>query len=112
MLPGGPYFFTPINEITFFAFAGGEWGCAAPYGKDRATRERLRLALCGASIAGVKALRRVLPDSRMVHVDPLIQVVAPPDRPDRTRRWSPARRGSCRCATCCSASGTATGGRS
>src|SRR4051794_38458122 len=22
----GPYFFTPINEITFFAFCGGEWG--------------------------------------------------------------------------------------
>jgi hypothetical protein len=54
----------------------------APYGKDRATRERLRLALCRASIAGVKALRRVLPDARMVHVDPLVQVIAPPDRPD------------------------------
>ncbi|HYF20692.1 MAG TPA: b-glycosidase, partial [Ramlibacter sp.] len=79
----GPYFFTPINEITFFAFAGGEWGWVAPYGKDRATRERLRLALCKAAIAGVKALREVLPDARMVHVDPLIQVVAPADRPDQ-----------------------------
>lgn len=78
----GPWFFTPINEITFFAFAGGEWGWIAPYGNDRPTRERLRLALCKASIAGVKAIREVLPDARMLHVDPLIQVVAPADRPD------------------------------
>jgi beta-glucosidase/6-phospho-beta-glucosidase/beta-galactosidase len=78
----GPYFFTPINEITFFAFCGGEWGWIAPYSQDRKGRERLRVALCKASIAGVKALRSVLPDARMIHVDPLVQVVAPPDRPD------------------------------
>ncbi|HEV2611357.1 MAG TPA: b-glycosidase [Noviherbaspirillum sp.] len=78
----GPYYFTPINEITFFAFSGGEWGWIAPYRKTRADREALRLALCKASIAGVKAIREILPESRMVHVDPLVQVVAPPDRPD------------------------------
>ncbi|HYD95212.1 MAG TPA: b-glycosidase [Noviherbaspirillum sp.] len=78
----GPYFFTPINEITFFAFCGGEWGWVAPYRTSREDREALRLALCKASIAGVKAIREVLPDARMVHVDPLVQVVAPPDRPD------------------------------
>ncbi|HYD75217.1 b-glycosidase [Ramlibacter sp.] len=79
----GPYWFTPINEITFFAFCGGEWGWVAPYGKDRATRERFRVALCAAAIAGAQAIREVLPQARMVHVDPLIQVVAPPDRPDQ-----------------------------
>jgi hypothetical protein len=26
----GPYFFTPINEITFFSFCAGEWGWVAP----------------------------------------------------------------------------------
>ncbi len=78
----GPYYFTPINEITFFAFSGGEWGWIAPYRKTRVDREALRLALCKASIAGVKAIREILPESRMVHVDPLVQVVAPPDRPD------------------------------
>jgi beta-glucosidase/6-phospho-beta-glucosidase/beta-galactosidase len=82
LLPG-PHFFTPINEITFFAFCGGEWGWVAPYGKDRDTRERLRVALCRAAIAGVKAIREVLPDARMVHVDPLVHVVAPADRPDQ-----------------------------
>ncbi|WP_041674975.1 b-glycosidase [Ramlibacter tataouinensis] len=78
----GPYFFTPINEITFFAFCGGEWGWVAPYCNSRKDRERLRIALCAAAIAGVKAIREVLPEARMMHVDPLVQVVAPRDRPD------------------------------
>lgn len=79
----GPYFFTPINEITFFSFCGGEWGWVAPYRTSRQDREAFRLALCKASIAGVKAIREVLPDARMIHVDPLVQVIAPPDRPDQ-----------------------------
>ena len=78
----GPCFFTPINEITFFSFAGGEWGWCAPYRKSRADRHALRVALCKAAIAGAKAIREVNPRARMVHVDPLVQVVAPPDRPD------------------------------
>ncbi len=78
----GPYFFTPINEITFFSFAGGEWGWVAPYKKTRAERFEFRLRLCKAAIAGVKAIREVEPEARMVHIDPLVQVVAPRDRPD------------------------------
>jgi beta-glucosidase/6-phospho-beta-glucosidase/beta-galactosidase len=34
----GPYFFTPINEITFFSFCGGEWGWVAPYKNTREDR--------------------------------------------------------------------------
>ena len=79
----GPYFFTPINEITFFAFCGGEWGWVAPYKTTRDDRYRFRLALCKAAIAGVKAIREVEPAARMVHIDPLVQVVAPRDRPDQ-----------------------------
>jgi beta-glucosidase/6-phospho-beta-glucosidase/beta-galactosidase len=78
----GPYFFLPINEITYFSYIGGEWGWVAPYKTTREDRFKLRLALCKASIAGVKAIREVEPSARMVHVDPLINAVAPPDRPD------------------------------
>ena len=77
-----PYYFTPINEITFYAFAGGEWGWIAPFGRSEEQRHRLRLALCRAAISGVHAIREVLPDARMVHIDPLILVVPPRDRPD------------------------------
>jgi beta-glucosidase/6-phospho-beta-glucosidase/beta-galactosidase len=78
----GPYFFTPINEITFFSFCGGEWGWVAPYRKTKEDRFKFRLALCKAAIAGVKAIRSVEREARMVHIDPLVQVVAPRDRPD------------------------------
>jgi len=78
----GPHFFTPINEITFFSFIGGEWGWVAPYKNTKEDRFRLRLALCKAAIAGVKAIREVDPEARMIHIDPLVQVVAPRDRPD------------------------------
>jgi hypothetical protein len=79
----GPHFFTPINEITIFSFCAGEWGWAAPYRCTRDDRMRLRVALCRAAIAGVKAIREVDADARMVHVDPLVRVVAPRDRPDQ-----------------------------
>jgi beta-glucosidase/6-phospho-beta-glucosidase/beta-galactosidase len=78
----GPHFFTPINEITFFAYCGGEWGWVAPYRTTREERYRLRLALCRAAIAGVRAIRDAAPEARMVNLDPLVQVVAPRDRPE------------------------------
>jgi hypothetical protein len=40
------------------------------------------LALCKADIAAVQAIRSVDPEARMVHIDPLIVVVPPKDRPD------------------------------
>jgi hypothetical protein len=83
-----PHFFTPINEITFFSFCGGEWGWVAPYKNTRDDRYRFRLALCQAAIAGVKAIREVEPQARMIHIDPLVQVVAPRDRPDQTEAAS------------------------
>lgn len=78
----GPYFFTPINEITFFSFCGGEWGWVAPYKTTKEDRFRFRLNLCKAAIAAVKAIREVIPEARMIHMDPLVQVVAPRDRKD------------------------------
>jgi beta-glucosidase/6-phospho-beta-glucosidase/beta-galactosidase len=78
----GPQFFTPINEITFFSFCGGEWGWVAPYRSSRQDRFEFRVALCKAAIAGVKAIREVDPEARMIHMDPLVQVVAPRGRPD------------------------------
>lgn len=79
----GPHFFTPINEISYFAVCAGEWGWAAPCGTTRQQRFDLRLALCRAAVAAVRAIRAVIPDARMVHPDPLVNVVAPRDRPDQ-----------------------------
>ncbi len=81
----GPYF-SPMNEITYFSQAGGLWGLIAPFGRDRATFNELRLALCRAAIAGIEAIRSVVPQARMIAIDPLVNVVAPRDRPDLVER--------------------------
>lgn len=78
----GPLCFTPINEPTFWGYMGGEWGWCAPFGRTADDRRRFTLALAKADIAAVKAIRTDFPDARMVHIDPLIWVVPPRDRPD------------------------------
>lgn len=78
----GPLLFTPVNEPTFWGYMGGEWGWCAPFGGDADHRRRFTAALARADIAAVKAIREDFPDARMVHIDPLIWVVPPRDRPD------------------------------
>ena len=77
-----PAFFTPINEISFFADMGGNWGWVAPHLKGADNRKRLLRALCAADIAAAKAIRELAPEARLVHIDPLVNIVAPRDRPD------------------------------
>jgi beta-glucosidase/6-phospho-beta-glucosidase/beta-galactosidase len=78
----GPQSFPRITATPYCANFGGEWGWAPPYLKTKEDRFRLRVALCKADIAAVRAIREVIPDARMVHIDPLVQVVAPTDRPE------------------------------
>ena len=78
----GPLCFTPINEPTFWGYMGGEWGWCAPYGGSREERIRFTTQLARADIAACKAIRQDFPDARFVHIDPLIWVVPPRDRPD------------------------------
>jgi beta-glucosidase/6-phospho-beta-glucosidase/beta-galactosidase len=76
----GPYFFTPVNEITFFSAAASDLEWMYPFAKGR--EGELKRALVRMDIAGVKAIREVQPDARMVHVDPIVHAVPPPGRPD------------------------------
>ncbi len=78
----GPLCFTPVNEPTFWGYMGGEWGWCAPFGKSAEERRRFTLALARADIAAVNRIRADFADARMVHIDPLIWVVPPRDRPD------------------------------
>ena len=87
-----PYFFTPVNEITFFSAAASDLEWMYPFAKGR--EKDLKRALARMDIAGAKAIRAVEPEARMVHVDPIVHAVPPRDRPDLAdaRRW---RRGIC-----------------
>ena len=78
----GPLLITPVNEPTFWGYMGGEWGWCAPFGRTREERRRFTCMLARADIAACKAIRSEFPDARFVHIDPLIWVVAPRDRPD------------------------------
>jgi beta-glucosidase/6-phospho-beta-glucosidase/beta-galactosidase len=76
----GPYYFTPVNEPSFLAWAGGEVGRFAPHCHGRGPE--LKVALVRAAIAGINAIRAVLPNARMVNVDPICRVVPPIDHFD------------------------------
>ena len=72
----GTCYFTPVNEPSFFAWAGGEVGRFAPHALRRGPE--LKRALVRAAIAGINAIRAAVPDARIVNVDPVCHVVPPP----------------------------------
>jgi beta-glucosidase/6-phospho-beta-glucosidase/beta-galactosidase len=76
----GPHHFTPVNEPSFFAWAGAEVGRFAPHCYGRGPE--LKVALARAAIAGINAIRSVAPGARMVNVDPVCRVVPPLDHID------------------------------
>jgi hypothetical protein len=76
----GTCYFTPVNEPSFFAWAGGEVGKFAPHAKGRG--RDLKIMLAKAGIAGINAIRAAVPSARIVNVDPLCHVVPPHDRMD------------------------------
>lgn len=72
--------FTPVNEPSFMAYAGGEKGLFAPHVTGRGWE--LKVALTRAAIEGINALWAACPGARMVNVDPLCRVACPFGRPD------------------------------
>jgi beta-glucosidase/6-phospho-beta-glucosidase/beta-galactosidase len=75
-------FYTPINEISFLAWAAGEGGWFYPFGHGRGVE--LKRQLIRANIASCDALWKVDRRARVVLVDPIIHVVPPVTRPDLT----------------------------
>jgi hypothetical protein len=71
----GTCYFTPVNEPSFFAWAGGEVGRFAPHCRGRGSE--LKVALVRAAIAGINAIHDAVPAARIVNVDPLCRVVPP-----------------------------------
>ena len=69
----------PVNEISFLSFAGGEVGFFNPFLNGRG--DELKAQLVRACVAACARLRAVLPEVRLIHVDPVIHVIARPDRP-------------------------------
>jgi hypothetical protein len=75
-----PLFFAPINEISFFAWAGGDMGDINPGCTERA--DELKSQLVRAAIAGIEAIWDVDRTARICHVDPTFHVIPDPGRPE------------------------------
>jgi hypothetical protein len=65
--------------VSFFAWAGGDVGIFNPFASGRGNA--LKVQLVRAAIAAIQAMWRVNPDIRIVHTDPMINVVPSIDRP-------------------------------
>jgi beta-glucosidase/6-phospho-beta-glucosidase/beta-galactosidase len=76
-------FYTPINEMSFVSWAGGEVGWFHPFGKGRGPE--LKRQFIKAAIASCEAIWKIDRRARVVHVDPVIHVVPPVMRPEFTQ---------------------------
>lgn len=84
-------FYTPINEISFLAWAAGDVGYIHPFEIGRGLE--LKRQLIRAAIAGIEAIWQVNPRARIVQVDPVIHVIPPRNRPDLAERAAAQRAG-------------------
>lgn len=70
----------PINEISFFSWAGGEAGVFFPFAHRRGNE--MKRQLIRASIEAVRAMRALNPRVRICYIDPIISVIAGDPRPE------------------------------
>ena len=67
-----PLFVAPVNEISFFAWAGGESAYLNPF--ETVRPRELKAQLVRSAIEAIEAAWSVNPGIRIVHTDPLINV--------------------------------------
>jgi beta-glucosidase/6-phospho-beta-glucosidase/beta-galactosidase len=72
-------FYVPVNEISFWSWAGGSLAYINPLASGRGNE--LKAILVRAAIAAIAAVREVEPRARIVHAEPAIHVVPRSDHP-------------------------------
>ena len=70
----------PINEISFFSWAGGDGGIFNPFARDRGNE--LKRQLVRATVESIKAMRQTNPRITFFHIDPMINVLATNPTPE------------------------------
>jgi hypothetical protein len=84
-----PPLFCPVNEISFFAWAGGEVGYFPPF--DVKKGDAFKRALVRAAVAAIRVVRTVEPRTQFLWAEPLIHV-APRHHGAAERRHAEAYR--------------------
>ena len=69
-----PLIVTPINEISFLSFLGGDVAGTVPFLRRSAASVKYRL--CHAAIKGIAAIREIDPEAKILMVEPLIRIHA------------------------------------
>lgn len=72
--PCGPIVVTPINEVSFIAWLGGEVAGTTPYCSGKGWD--VKYHLMRAFIAGVKAMKEMDPAVTIMTVEPLVNIVS------------------------------------
>lgn len=86
----------PVNEISFLAWAVCESAFihphrGAPGAASSAGGFTLKRRLVRAALAGCDAIRAAMPDARLLHIDPLVHIVAPAGEASRATEAAHAR---------------------
>ncbi|MDX2162169.1 MAG: beta-glucosidase [bacterium] len=68
----------PVNEISFFAWAGGDAGFLNPYVSGRSFE--LKCQLVRAALEVTDAFWETAPDTRVIHCDPVVHIIPNPER--------------------------------
>jgi polysaccharide biosynthesis protein PelF len=77
---GGPIYVTPVNEMSFVSWGGGDAGFLNPFAKGRGPE--LKAQLVRAAIAATQAVFEVDPSARIFHAEPIIHIAIDPDYPE------------------------------
>ncbi len=72
--PEGPLIVTPINEVNFLAWLGGEIASTSPYCTGKGWE--VKYHLMRAYIEGVKAMKEMDPGVMILTVEPLVNIAA------------------------------------
>ncbi len=80
----GRVIFTPINEMSYLAWAGGDVRCMNPFQAARGVE--LKAQLVRATIEAIEAIRDVLPSARFLQPEPVITIHPAPEHPKTWRR--------------------------
>ncbi len=73
--PDGPLIVTPINEVSFISWLGGDAVGTSPYTQKQGWR--VKYAYMRAYIQGVAAMRELDPSIRILTTEPLVNMVPP-----------------------------------
>ncbi len=70
-----PLIVTPINEVSFISWLGGEVAATSPF--CRRNGWEVKYALMQAYIKGIEAFKQIDPDTRILTTEPLVNITPP-----------------------------------